>query len=132
MILVVVALALGLADAPASDALTCESGLLVQVRTLERSEGPAGGSSPATKDERPPSSGRGALYFLSFRCKDRTWHTRVAQGAPGLRREDLRARRDVVFRVEDRTLYVKRRDGTELALQVSSPGGTAEGEQPPE
>jgi hypothetical protein len=55
-----------------------------------------------------------------------------AQGAPGLRREDLRARRDLVFRVEDRTLYVKRRDGTELALQVSSPGGTAEGEQPPE
>jgi hypothetical protein len=120
MILLPVVFVLALARPPVSPTVTCESGRLVAARTLERSEGPGGGPSPAAPDERPPSSGRGALHFLTFRCGDRTWEASIPEGTPGLRREDLRPRDGVTFRVEGGKLYLKRSDGTDLVLHVSN------------
>jgi len=122
MILATLALALAAGD-PAPGGVTCPSGRLVKVRTLERAEGGAGGLSPALPDARPPSRPGGALHFLTFACGERSWEARVAEGSPGLRREDLRAREGVSFRVEGERLFVERPDGTELALRVSRPRG---------
>jgi hypothetical protein len=123
MVLATLALALAAAGDPACGAVTCPSGRLVRVRTLERSEGIAGGPSPALPDARPPSRPGGALHFLTFACGPRSWEARVAAAAPGLRPEDLRPRDGVSFRVEGETLYVERPDETELALRVSTPRG---------
>jgi hypothetical protein len=121
MIVLAFAFAFALARPPVSPAVTCESGRVVRVRALERSEGPVRRPSPAARDERPPSSGRGALYFFTLRCGDRNWAASVPEGAPGLRREDLRPRDDVTFRVEGTKLSLKRPDGTHLVLHVSAP-----------
>jgi hypothetical protein len=121
MILSTLLVPLALAGSPVPPAATCEHGRLVTVRTLERSEVSLGGPSPAGTDQAPPSSARGALHFLTFQCGDRTWQARAPEGTPGLRREDLRPRDDVAFRVEDGKLYMTRADGTRLVLRVSKP-----------
>jgi hypothetical protein len=122
-------LLLALAGHPVAGSVTCEKGRLVTVRTLERSEGPAGGPSPAAPDERSPSPGRGALHLLTFRCGDRTFEASIPDGAPDLRREDLRPRDDVAFRVDGGTLYLKRRDGTRLRLHLSAPHPDADAKE---
>jgi hypothetical protein len=127
VILPALAFTFALASPPVSPTVTCESGRVVTVRTLERSEG---GPSRGATDGRPPSSGRGALYFLTLRCGDRTWETSVPEGAPGLRREDLRPRDHVAFRVEGTKLYLKRSDGTRLVLHVSAPPPDAKKDEP--
>jgi hypothetical protein len=97
-----------------SEPTGCEGGRVVKVRTLERAEGARGGPSPAAPDDRPTVTPGGALHFLTVECGGRTWEARVAEGAPGLRPDDLRPRRDVSVRVRGDRLFLKRSDGSEL------------------